>query len=356
MFLNQDSNFVLKAQLTNAVATSQVKISIAYHDNTQTYHPDAIVLTNDTTEVVLLAAPTEGLVNIVETIKIYNPDTQANTIEILAGNTVIYTCTIGSKESLVLSEEATGNGLGYIPLAPDGDGSELTNLNASNISSGTIGSDYLPMASESVLGAVKIDGSTININDGVISSTVESRVKLGTCSTVSAAAEKTVTLNNFSLTTGATVEVIFSNTNTATTPTLNVNSTGSLSIADESGTVASANNPFYVPAGTTVEFVYNGTYWVYKNRVVTSYLNGVSQYRQWSNGFIEQTGQANINQLDTTITLPKSFITTTYDVKMQMIGSGSGVYNVYPHTNSTGSFTATCSYQGALCSWTAKGY
>ena len=30
MFLNQDSSFVLKAQLTNAVATSQLEVSVTY--------------------------------------------------------------------------------------------------------------------------------------------------------------------------------------------------------------------------------------------------------------------------------------------------------------------------------------
>jgi len=47
MFLNQDSNFTLQAQLTGTVAESQPEISVTYSDNTDTFHPDAIVATND---------------------------------------------------------------------------------------------------------------------------------------------------------------------------------------------------------------------------------------------------------------------------------------------------------------------
>jgi hypothetical protein len=51
-----------------------------------------------------------------------------------------------------------------------GNGSQITNLNADNIISGTISSDRLPIASDSIFGVVKVDNSTILIsNDGVIS-------------------------------------------------------------------------------------------------------------------------------------------------------------------------------------------
>jgi hypothetical protein len=51
-----------------------------------------------------------------------------------------------------------------------GIGSNITNINANNITSGTINSLLLPTASTSVLGGVKVDGTTITINgSGVIS-------------------------------------------------------------------------------------------------------------------------------------------------------------------------------------------
>ena len=52
----------------------------------------------------------------------------------------------------------------------------------------------------------------------------------GTCSTAAATAAKTVSLSGFSLFTGATVAVMFSNGNTAANPTLNINSTGAKTI------------------------------------------------------------------------------------------------------------------------------
>src|SRR5512133_2434353 len=99
MFFNQDSTVVLKAQLANAVATSQLEVSVTYRDNTDAYHPDKIVQTTGTTAVTLLDAPSSGVINIVELIKIYNPDTQSNTVQILANSTVIFTCSVGAGQS-----------------------------------------------------------------------------------------------------------------------------------------------------------------------------------------------------------------------------------------------------------------
>lgn len=124
MFLNQNSDCVLKAKLASAVATSQLEISVTYKDNTDVYHPDALVQTNDTTAVTLLSAPSSGVVNIVELIKIYNPDTQANTVQIMSNDTVIYTYTIGAGQSAIVSSECV-SGFAYTPANAD-----LSNLTA----------------------------------------------------------------------------------------------------------------------------------------------------------------------------------------------------------------------------------
>lgn len=125
MFLNQNSTCVLKAKLTGAVSTSELKISVTYRDNTDDYHQDAIVSTNGTTAVTLLDAPTGSVVNIVELIKIYNPDTEANTVQILADDEVIASCTVGTEQTVILSSEGF-SGNGYIPA--DTDLSNLTTL------------------------------------------------------------------------------------------------------------------------------------------------------------------------------------------------------------------------------------
>lgn len=109
----------------------------------------------------------------------------------------------------------------------------------------------------------------------------------GTCSTAAATAAKVVTLSGFSLYTGATVSVYFTYANTASSPTLNVNSTGAKTIRVQNANITAA---YYWAAKDTVTFIYNGTYWVmaessaktnianwcYNNN--TTYIDGGSIY------------------------------------------------------------------------------
>lgn len=158
------------------------------------------------------------------------------------------------------------------------------------------------------------DGNSFLSNDGSYKS-VNGTALFGTCSVDSTASTKTVALAGFTLSKGATIQVTFVNTNTTIAPALNVESSGVILIASEVGIVCSVNNPFYVPAGATIEFTYNGTYWVYKNKVVSSYVNGVNWYKQYSNGWIEQNiiTPVNSNGLRT-IQLLKAMRTTDYSV------------------------------------------
>lgn len=84
----------------------------------------------------------------------------------------------------------------------------------------------------------------------------------GTCATAAATAAKAVTLTGFTLVTGAVVAVKFTYANTASNPTLNVNSTGAKAIAKYGDTAADAN---MWNAGAVVEFVYDGSRWVMVN-------------------------------------------------------------------------------------------
>ena len=85
---------------------------------------------------------------------------------------------------------------------------------------------------------------------------------IGTCSTAAATAAKTVAITGFALATGVKVLVMFTNANTADTPTLNVESTGAKAIYTADGLAVSATNLFRVKAGETCNFYYDGTYWV----------------------------------------------------------------------------------------------
>lgn len=77
----------------------------------------------------------------------------------------------------------------------------------------------------------------------------------GTSSTAASTIAKVATRSGFVLGTGAHVAVKFTNSNTATSPTLNVNSTGAKPIF-QNGTAGATWS-----AGEVVEFVYDGTNW-----------------------------------------------------------------------------------------------
>lgn len=77
----------------------------------------------------------------------------------------------------------------------------------------------------------------------------------GNCSTEAATAAKVVACTGFTLATGARIAVKFTVTNTAASPTLNVNGTGAKAMYYR----GSAINKGYLAANRTYEFIYNGT-------------------------------------------------------------------------------------------------
>lgn len=92
--------------------------------------------------------------------------------------------------------------------------------------------------------------------DGITGATIN---RFGTCSTAAATVAKTVsvTTGTFSLETGARVSVKFSNANTASTPTLNVNSKGAKNIYYKGAQITTGNSKELL-AGVC-DFVYDGT-------------------------------------------------------------------------------------------------
>ena len=103
-----------------------------------------------------------------------------------------------------------------------------------------------------------IDATALtNIGEGV----ELSEHPFGVCSTASSTAAKTVTVDfsgTLTLFTGLTVRVQFTHANTASSPTLNVNSTGAIPIMHGTSTAVSSA---WV-AGAVVQFTYDGTNWV----------------------------------------------------------------------------------------------
>lgn len=87
---------------------------------------------------------------------------------------------------------------------------------------------------------------------------------IATCNTAAATAAKVVTVSddqNFALKKGAIVAVKFTNTNTASTPTINVNSTGAKNVWYNNASYTGTSNWVGGYASKYTYYVYDGTYW-----------------------------------------------------------------------------------------------
>ena len=115
----------------------------------------------------------------------------------------------------------------------------------------------------------------------------------GTCSTAAATAAKVVACTGFSLTTGARISVRFTVTNTAASPTLNVNSTGAKAIRYRNAAITAG----YLAANSTYDFVYDGTYYQLVGDVDTNTTYAAAtvvaesrRRRRWGTGEIRPRG------------------------------------------------------------------
>lgn len=102
--------------------------------------------------------------------------------------------------------------------------------------------------------------------DAAQSSANSALSRFGTCTIAAGTAAKVVTCPTFtSLTSGATINVLFTNTNTVANPTLDVNSTGAKGIRYYVGTTRTAltaTSYYNWIANSTVTFRYDGEYWI----------------------------------------------------------------------------------------------
>ena len=126
-----------------------------------------------------------------------------------------------------------------------------------NVTHGVTG--VLPVASG---GTGRTDGKapslvTKRTIDGVSFNGSANITHYGTCSTEAATVDKVVSVTSFTLATGAVVYVRFTVTNTAASPTLNVNSTGAKAIRYRNAAISAG----YLAANRTYCFIYDGTYY-----------------------------------------------------------------------------------------------
>lgn len=101
--------------------------------------------------------------------------------------------------------------------------------------------------------------SKVNI-DGTTHDIVAGGITYCTCSTNAATVEKiaVVVSGNFTLFNGARVIVKFTNANTASSPTLNINNTGAKSIYWHGASLSASQ---YWESGSVIDFVYDGIAW-----------------------------------------------------------------------------------------------
>ena len=150
----------------------------------------------------------------------------------------------------------------------------------------------------------------------------------GVCATAAATGAKTVSIPGFTLYTGVTVKVMFTNGNSNNAPTLNVNSTGAKNIkVVKAGTkitppvhtgkwrgASSATTEAWQPL-TTLELMYDGTDWVIiGNPVVEDYFSETQSYTVYANGLIKQYYRTSHTNSTKVISLPIAFTNNNYYV------------------------------------------
>lgn len=115
---------------------------------------------------------------------------------------------------------------------------------AGSSSAGGSANSAVKWSTARIINGMSVDGST-------------NRVNYGECSTDAATTAKTVSCTGFSLVTGAEITVKFTVSNTASNPTLNVNSTGAKPIYYRGSAITTS----YLAANRTYTFRYDGTSW-----------------------------------------------------------------------------------------------
>ena len=106
-------------------------------------------------------------------------------------------------------------------------------------------------------------------------------IYVGTCDTAAATAEKTVTVTTFPIqngkpVVGTVIGVLYSNTNSASNVTLNVNSTGAESIYYTAAVYTSTSSIVCGAKNRYVYYVWDGTYWVWLSQSADADTNTIA--------------------------------------------------------------------------------
>ena len=195
------------------------------------------------------------------------------------------------------------------------------------------------------IGDIACSNGTINVTPSAVSGspgtyTINVQPWLvtdyGECNTAAATAAKVVSVTNssFLLYSGVTVRIKFDYANTASAPTLNVNSTGAKNIVKWGTTAVGTSTSTSWTAGSIVSFTYDGTSWVMNDHIDdtnTTYAAGTGVTITGTNNAINVTYgtaantacQGNDSRLSNA--RPSSDVVQTYSSTSTVPISGKGV-------------------------------
>lgn len=147
----------------------------------------------------------------------------------------------------------------------------------------------------------KVTGKGLSTNDYTTSDrnklTGISPIYYAVCRTSANIAAKTITLSHFDLQEGASINIQFANANTASNPTLNVNSTGAKPMVLPNGSAIGQKpetDAWY--AGAIVNFTYDGARWVRNQGFNTNTQYDIATTS--SNGLMTPADKSKLNNIE----------------------------------------------------------
>lgn len=195
----------------------------------------------------------------------------------------IYAFMDGKFQQTTQSVVTVSNTVNTVKQTADTNSAKISNLTqtlGTNADGTTAAEDIVHQISD-------IEQDLNGISTRVSKTEVSLRGTFATSSTAASTAAKVATIfpenNDFELYTGATITVKFTNNNTTSVPTLNINSTGVKPIKTYSGTNLSEAE-YKWDAGSTMTFVYDGTNWrIQDSTELTRLKNNESRITQTAN-------------------------------------------------------------------------
>ena len=219
----------------------------------------------------------------------------------------------------------------------------VTNLDASQITTGTLSADRIEAGTLEITKLSSDAQSTIATASSNASSALtaantanaRANASRGVCSTAASTAAKVVTSANFALAAGASITVYntYAQTYYGGALTLNVNSTGAKTIK-VAGVVTSSTNQLIWGPGSSITYVYDGTYWCVEDKPGIWYADTCSSTAATAKKSTD-VGQVVIFK-GTTLYIPMTYANTSTGAYLELSSVGTGFQRyIYYGTGTT---------------------